>query len=304
MNENMKILIVDDEPVVCKGCERTLVEEGYEVRTSLNGKDGIELLQDEEFDIVITDLKMPGISGMQILVHIKENYPDIQVIIITGYSTIENAIESIKKGAFDYISKPFTPEELVSVVREASMKRIQTIEKIYQIDNSSYKCGFDNIIGNSDNMLRIYDLIQKLAQSDSTVLITGESGTGKELIARAVYNHSLRKDKQFIAVDCNTLTPNILDSGFFGNKKGSFTGAVPDKRGIFEIADKGTLFLDEISNISIETQSKLLRVLEQNEFRQVGSEEIKKVDIRLIAATKRNLRSMILYYSTSASKSS
>ena len=289
----MKILIIDDEPAIAKSCERTLSEDGYEVKSVLNGNDGIKLLESENFDMVITDMKLPGISGIEILEYVKEHYPSIQVIFVTGYSTVENAVMSIKKGAIDYIPKPFTPEELLSVVREASIKKMQTLEKIYREDNTPHKFGFDNIIGSSEPMQRLYTMIQKVAKTDSTVLITGESGTGKELIARAIYNNSLRNDKQFITVDCNTLSSSILESELFGHKKGAFTGAVSDKRGIFEIADKGTLFLDEVSNLPQETQGKLLRILEQHEFRQVGSEKVKKADIRLIAATNRNLKVMV-----------
>lgn len=293
MEEKIRILLIDDEQVVCDSCERFLGEEGYIVRTSLKGEEGIILLGKEKFDIVITDLKMPGLSGIEILEYVKENYPDIQVILITGYSTIANAVESIKKGAFDYIPKPFTPEELLSVVREASIKRMQTLEKIYRCETSSHKYGFDNIIGNSEKMQKVYDLIEKVAQTDSTVLVTGESGTGKELVARALYNHSLRKDKQFIAIDCSTFAQSLLESELFGHVKGSFTGAVSGKRGIFEIADGGTLFLDEVSNISMDTQGKLLRVLEEHEIRPLGAEKVKKIDIRLITATNRDLRLII-----------
>ncbi len=288
----MKILVIDDEQVIAKSCERSLTEEGYDVRIALNGNDAMKMIDSEPFDLIITDMKMPGINGMDILEYTKENYPETLVILITGYSTVEDAVRSIKKGAFDYIPKPFNPDELVSVVREASIKKMQSLEKIYRLDNEPHKFGFDNIIGSSEPMLNLYSMIQKVADTDSTVLITGESGTGKELIARAIYNHSLRKDNQFITVDCNTLSSSILESELFGHKKGSFTGAASDKRGLFEIADKGTLFLDEVSNIPSETQSKLLRILEQHEFRQVGSERLKKVDIRLIAATNRNLKLM------------
>ena len=238
----MKILVIDDEQIIAKSCERSLAEEGYDVRSALNGSDGIKMIESEPFDLIITDIKMPGIGGMDILEFIKKNHPEILVILITGYSTVEDAVRSIKRGAFDYIPKPFNPEELVSVVREASIKKMQTLEKIYRVGNEPHKFGFDNIIGSSEPMQNLYSMIQKVADTDSTVLISGESGTGKELIARAVYNHSLRKDKQFITVDCNTLSSSILESELFGHKKGAFTGAASDKRGLFEIADKGTLF--------------------------------------------------------------
>jgi len=293
MFEKMKILVIDDEPVVCSSCKRALGEEGYEVETVLGGRDAIEILESREFDLVITDLKMPSISGMDILEHVKKKRPDVQVVMITGYSTIDTAVESIKKGAFDYISKPFTPEELLSVVRDASIKRMQTLEKIYRCETTPHKDGLDNIIGTSEKMLRIYDLIEKVAQTDTTVLITGESGTGKELIARAIYNHSLRKDKQFIAVDCSTLAESLLESELFGHTKGSFTGASSCKLGIFKVADEGTLFLDEVSNLPMGTQKKLLRVLEEHKFRPVGDEKLTDVNIRLIAATNRDLKKMI-----------
>ncbi len=293
MSDKIRILVIDDEQVVCSSCERVLIEEGYELETVLNGNKGIKRLKAEEFDIVLTDLKMPGTSGMEVLEYIKENLPDIQVIVMTGYSTIKNAVESIKKGAFDYLPKPFSPEELLSVVQGASIQIMQTHKKIHSRETAPYKYGFDNIVGNSKKMCGLYQKIKKVAKTDTTVLITGESGTGKELISRAIHNHSLRKDKQFIVVDCSTLAESLLESELFGHVKGSFTGAVSAKHGIFEIADKGTLFLDEISNIPMATQSKLLRVLEEHRFRPVGAEKEKEVDIRLIAATNRDLKTMI-----------
>lgn len=293
MSGKIKILIIDDEQVVCDSCERFLSEEGYEVETALNGKEGIGLIEGGDFDIVISDLKMPGVSGMDVLDYVRDNRPDVQVIMITGYSTIANAVESIKKGAADYIPKPFTPDELLSVVRETSIKRMQTRDKIYQYSVKPYQYGLDNIIGASDKMIKIYGLIEKVADTDATVLITGESGTGKELIARAVCNHSGRKDRQFIPVDCSTLAQGLLESELFGHKKGSFTGALRDKRGLFDIADGGTLFLDEVSNIPMDIQSKLLRVIETREYRPVGGEKFKKIDIRLITATNRDLKTMI-----------
>jgi len=293
MSEKMKILLIDDEPVVCSSCERVLEEEGYVVEAVLKGTEGISRMDSKEFDIVITDLKMPEISGMEVLGYVKEKYPDTQVIIMTGYSTVSNAVESIKKGAFDYIPKPFDPDELLSVVRGAAIKRMQALEKIYQHETIPHKYGLDNIIGASEKMLKVYEQIEKVARTDTTVLITGESGTGKELLARAIHNHSLRKDTQFIALDCSTLAQSLLESELFGYTKGSFTGASTGKRGIFDIANEGTLFLDEVSNIPMDTQSKLLRVLEEHSFRPVGAEETVAVNIRLIAATNRDLKTMI-----------
>ena len=197
---------------------------------------------------------------MDILEYVNKNCPDIQVIIITGYSTISNAVESIKKGAFDYLPKPFTPDELLSVVRDASIKRMQSLGKIYRCKITPHKYGLDNIIGISDQMLRVFDLIEKVAPTDSTVLISGESGTGKELVARAIYNHSSRKDMQFIPVDCSALAENLLDSELFGHEKGAFTGAERRKKGRIERAEGGTLFLDEIGDTSEALQQKLLRL--------------------------------------------
>ena len=293
MVDKLKILVIDDEPVVCKSCHRILSEDGYEVKTVYRGKEGIAKLEKEVFDIVITDLKIPDISGMDVLRYIKENLPDVQVIMITGYSTITTAVESIKQGAFDYIPKPFTPDELLKVVREAAIKRTLCLEGIYQCKLPSHKHGLDDIIGNSKKMLEIYEIIEKGASTDTTVLISGESGTGKELVARAIHNHSLRRDKQFIPVDCSTLAQSLLESELFGHVKGAFTGAITDKRGLFEIANEGTIFLDEIANIDMGMQSKLLRVLEEREYKPVGSTKPRKVDIRLIAATNCDLKTTI-----------
>jgi len=293
MTDKLKILVIDDEPIVCKGCYRILSEEGYEATTVCQGKEGIAKLKEEDFDIVITDLKIPDISGMDVLKYAKENFSDVEVIMITGYSTIGTAVERIKQGAFDYIPKPFTPDELLKVVREAAIKRTQCLERIYQCKPAPHKFGLDNIIGNSKKMFEVYEKIEKVASTDTTVLISGESGTGKELVARAVHNHSLRRNKQFIPVDCSTLAQSLLESELFGHMKGSFTGAIGDKRGLFEIANEGTIFLDEIANIDMDVQSKLLRVLEEREYKPVGSTKPQKVDIRLIAATNRDLRIMI-----------
>lgn len=293
MSGHMRILVIDDEPIVCSSCERVLRDEGHEVETVSSGADGLNLLRQAEYDLVITDIKMPLISGMEILEYCRENLPGVPIIMITGFFTINSAVESIKRGAFDYLPKPFTPAELLSVVQGASIKRMQSLEKIYHCKTTPHRYGLDNMVGNSERMRRIYNLIERVAQTDTTVLIAGESGTGKELIARAIHNHSLRNARQFIAVDCSSLAETLLESELFGHVRGAFTGASSGKRGIFEIADSGTLFLDEVSNISTDTQSKLLRVLEEHRFKPVGAEEVKEVNIRLIAATNRDLKAMI-----------
>jgi two-component system NtrC family response regulator len=284
-----KILVVDDEEIILLSCERVLTEEGYEIQTRLSGKEALELLAEELFDLAIVDLKMPGMDGIELLRAIKRDYPHISVIMITGYSTIESAVEAMKAGAVDYLPKPFTPDQVTLVVKKALDARNLMLENLYLRNELQAKYRFENIIGSSKKMQEIYRLIAKVAPTHSTVLITGESGTGKELIARAVHFNSLRKDRPFVPVDCAVLSENLLESELFGHVKGSFTGAIVTKPGLFEVADGGTLFLDEIGNISLTTQSKLLRVIQEREFTPVGGTKLKKVDVRILAATNKDL---------------
>ncbi|MGB7574888.1 MAG: sigma-54 dependent transcriptional regulator [Thermodesulfobacteriota bacterium] len=288
-----KILVVDDEMIVCESCQRILEEEGYEVEIALSGKEAFEKMKAHPFDIVITDLKMPGIGGMEILKTFRKEYPDSIIIMITGFSTVETAVEAMKLGAFDYIPKPFTPDEVSIVVKKAIEKKSLMLENIYLRQELQEKYGFHNIVGKSKKMQEIYRIIAKVAMTDSTVLITGQSGTGKELIARAIHFNSPRREKQFVPVDCAVLSENLLESELFGHVRGSFTGAVTTKPGLFEVADGGTVFLDEVGNISLSIQAKLLRVLQEREFTPVGGTKPKKVDIRLIAATNKDLEKMI-----------
>ena len=288
-----KILVVDDEEIVCLSCQRILTEEGYEVRTYLSGPEGLKLLSEEPFDLAIVDLKMPGMDGMEVLQAIKRDYPQVPVIMITGYATVETAVEAMKSGAFDYLPKPFTPDEVAVVVKKALEARSMMLENLYLRGEIQAKYRFENIIGTSKKMQEIYRLIAKVAPTNSTVLITGESGTGKELVARAIHYNSQRKDRQFVPVDCAVLSENLLESELFGHIKGSFTGAIVTKPGLFEVADGGSLFLDEIGNISLAMQSKLLRVIQEREFTPVGGTKLKKVDIRLIAATNKDLTEKI-----------
>jgi DNA-binding NtrC family response regulator len=288
-----RILVVDDEMIVCESCRRILEEEGYEVEAALSGKEAFEKMKANSFDIVITDLKMPGIDGMEVLRTFRKEYPDSIIIMITGFSTVETAVEAMKLGAFDYIPKPFTPDEVSIVVKKAIEKKSLMAENIYLRQELQEKYGFHNIVGKSKKMQEIYRIIAKVATTDSTVLIYGQSGTGKELIARAIHFNSPRREKQFVTVDCAVLSENLLESELFGHIRGSFTGAVATKPGLFEVADGGTVFLDEVGNISLSIQAKLLRVLQEREFTPVGGTKAKKVDIRLIAATNKELEKMI-----------
>jgi DNA-binding NtrC family response regulator len=263
------------------------------VDTALSGMEAFEKMKQTPFDIVITDLKMPGIDGMEVLRTFRKEYPDVIVIMITGFSTVETAVEAMKLGAFDYIPKPFTPDEVSIVVKKAIEKKSLMLENIYLRQELQEKYGFHNIVGKSKKMQEIYRIIAKVATTDSTVLIYGQSGTGKELIARAIHFNSPRREKQFVPVDCAVLSENLLESELFGHVRGSFTGAVTTKPGLFEVADGGTVFLDEVGNISLAIQAKLLRVLQEREFTPVGGTKAKKVDIRLIAATNKDLEKMI-----------
>jgi DNA-binding NtrC family response regulator len=290
---NPRILVVDDEMIVCESCKRILEEDGYEVETALSGREAFDKMKANPFDIVITDLKMPEIDGMEVLRTFRKEYPDMIVIMITGFSTVETAVEAMKLGAFDYIPKPFTPDEVSVVVKKAIEKRNLLLENIYLRQKLQEKYGFDNIVGKSKKMQEIYRIIAKVAPTESTVLIYGQSGTGKEIIARAIHLNSPRRDKQFVPVDCAVLSENLLESELFGHVRGSFTGAITTKPGLFEVADGGTVFLDEVGNISLGIQAKLLRVLQEREFIPVGGTKAKRVDIRLIAATNKDLEKMI-----------
>ncbi len=291
--QNPRVLVVDDEEIVCESVKRILEEENYEVEIALSGFEAFDKMATNPFDIVITDLKMPGIDGMEVLRRIRREYPNTIVIMITGFSTVETAVEAMKLGAFDYIPKPFTPDEVSVVVKKAVEQKNLLLENIYLRQELQEKYGFHNIVGKSKKMQEIYRIISKVAPTDSTVLIYGQSGTGKELIARAIHFNSPRKDRQFVPVDCAVLSENLLESELFGHIKGSFTGAITTKPGLFEIADGGTVFLDEVGNISLSIQAKLLRVLQEREFTPVGGTKSKKVDIRLIAATNKDLEKMI-----------
>jgi len=290
---NPRILVVDDEPIVCESCKRILGEEGYEVDIALSGQEAFEKMKRDTYDVVLTDLKMPGIDGMEVLRTLRKDYSETMVIMITGFSTVETAVEAMKLGAFDYIPKPFTPDEVSIVVKKAIERKSLLLENIYLRSELQEKYGFHNIVGKSKKMQEVYRTIVKVAPTDRTVMIYGQTGTGKELVARAIHYNSPRKDKPFVPVDCAVLAENLLESELFGHIRGSFTGAVTTKPGLFEVAEGGTVFLDEIGNISLSIQAKLLRVLQEREFTPVGGTTPKKVDIRIIAATNKDLEKMI-----------
>ena len=288
-----RILIVDDEEIVVRSCRRILAAGGHAVDSADNGLDALRMVDENPFDIVVLDIMMPKMDGLQVLQQLKERHPDVDVIMITGLSQIQTAVKAMKLGAFDYLPKPFDPDELEQVVARALERRrlMQQNRSLKSEVSSKYR--FENIIGSSPAMQNVFRLIAKCAPTNSTVLITGESGTGKEMIARAIHYNSLRQDHPFVTVDCNTLSENLLESELFGHVKGSFTGAVASKRGMFEVANGGSLFLDEFGNIPLDTQAKLLRVIQEREFRPVGSTQVQTTNVRLIAATNKDLKAMV-----------
>ena len=289
-----RILVVDDEEIVIRSCLRILSGgDSYQIEVARDGREALHKVEDNPCDIMILDIMMPNMSGLEVLRRVKETHPDVDVIMITGLSQVDTAVQAMKLGAFDYISKPFEPDELQLVVQRALERRLLLRENLNLRSEVSSKYRFDNIIGSSPPMQAVYRLVGQCAPTNSTVLLTGESGTGKELIARANHYNSLRKDKPFIPVDCTSLSENLLESELFGHVKGAFTGAVANKKGMFEVADAGSLFLDEIGNFSISIQAKLLRVLQEREFRAVGDTRTQTANFRLITASNKDLNAMV-----------
>ena len=294
MNAPLQVLIVDDEETMRDSCSQIISGMGEQhIQIAENGDKALEIMRKAFFDIVILDLKMPGTSGIDVLKQIKNDNPETIVVVITGYATVESAVEAMRIGAYDFLPKPFTPEELRIILRRAIEKRRLRRENIYLQQELKKNLDLDTIIGQSRSMREISDLVKKVGPTDSTVLITGESGTGKELIARAIHNHSPRKSSSFVTVDCCTLVENLFESELFGHVKGSFTGATATKHGRLELANNGTVFFDEIGNISVAIQAKLLRAIQQREITKVGSNQSIKIDIRIIAATNSDLRSAV-----------
>jgi len=289
MGSQVNILVVDDEESMRDSCQQALSQDGNRVEAAEDGLTGLAILEKESFDLVILDLKMPGMSGMEVLKKIKEEDPEVVVVVITGYATIESAVEAMKEGAYDYIPKPFTPDSLRMIVERALEKRKLSLENVLLRTELRGRFGEEVIVGRSASMQKVEELVRQVAPTDSTVLISGETGTGKELIARAIHSQSNRRDKPFIVIDCGGLVESLFESELFGHIKGSFTGATETKYGRFEVANGGTVFLDEIGNISINIQAKLLRALQEKEITRVGSSQVIKVDVRIIAATNKDL---------------
>ncbi|MCK4819827.1 sigma-54-dependent Fis family transcriptional regulator, partial [bacterium] len=277
MFDRANILVIDDNEAMRDSCRQALSRDGNRVEVAEDGLKGLEMLKKESFDLVILDLKMPGLSGMDVLKEIKIDDPESTVIVITGYATIESAVEAMKRGACDFIPKPFTPDGLRMIVKRALEKRKLALENFLLRAELKEKVESKIIIGHSESMKSVEDLVLKVSPTDSTVLISGESGTGKEVIARAIHSQSGRKDKPFVVVDCGSLVENLFESELFGHVRGSFTGATETKYGRFELANGGTLFFDEIGNISTNIQTKLLRVIQEREITKVGSSQVIKV---------------------------
>jgi DNA-binding NtrC family response regulator len=287
------IHVIDDEPVIHDVLAQLLTSEGYEVEISSNGEEALEKFAPQSCDVVLLDLLMPGMDGIEVLQRIKKIDPAAAVIIITAYGSVESAIAAMKFGALDYIQKPFKHDELLRTIERAVERRRLQEENLRLKDELRQKFSFSSIIGKGPAMKAVFDLIKAAAPTRSTILLQGESGTGKELVARAIHLNSNRAGGPFVIVNSGSLPPDLLESHLFGHVKGAFTGAVALKKGLFETADRGTIFFDEISSISLETQAKLLRVMQDREFMRLGGTETLKVDVRIIAATNTDIEEMI-----------
>ncbi len=291
--DDKRILIVDDEEDILRGLEKIMRTKGMLPSTARSGIEAVELLKTNDFSLIISDLMMPGMSGLDLLEVVKKDYPHIPFIVLTGHGTVETAIKAMKMGVYDYITKPVNFEELLILIDKAFRYKEVIDENRELRRRLDTKYSFENIIGKNHKMMEVFDLIRDVSPTNATVLITGESGTGKELVANAIHYNSPRKDKPFVKVNCAAIPENLLESELFGHVKGSFTGAIKDKKGRFELAHRGTIFLDEIGDLAPHLQQKLLRVLQEREFEPVGSIETKKVDVRVLAATNQDLRQLL-----------
>lgn len=288
-----RILVVDDEESIREFLDIMLRKEGYEVTLAEDGAKAIDLLKKKTFDMVISDLQMPQVTGLELLKHVRDGFPDLLFMMITAFGTTETAVEAMKMGAYDYITKPFKIDEVRIVIGNALKSKSLEVENRSLKKELGKENSFQNIIGNTEPMHRIFDLVRRVSQAPTNVLITGESGTGKEVVAKAIHYNGPLKDKPFVTINCGAIPENLMESEMFGHKKGSFTGAVNDKSGLFEVADGGTLFLDEVGELPLSIQVKLLRAIQERIIRRVGATDDIKVDVRIIAATNRDLEKMV-----------
>jgi DNA-binding NtrC family response regulator len=293
MPDVTKIMVIDDEPLMRMTIQDALVAEGYKVITAETGGNGLTLLRENQTDMVITDLRLPDMDGIQMLREVKTVSPETPVILITAYGSIDSAVTAMKEGASDYLTKPFSMDELLLIIRRILRIRELEEENLSLRKKVEERYGLEGLVGKSPQMLKIYDLIETVSQTDTTVLVYGESGTGKEMVANAIHLQSPRKKGPFVKVNCAALPETLLETELFGHEKGAFTGALKQRKGRFEMADTGTLFLDEIGDISPAVQVKLLRVLQEREFERVGGNETLSVDVRLICATQKDLKEEI-----------
>ena len=289
----MNILVVDDEEILQDVLGLLLRKEGYRPIAARTGEEALLLFDKEPIDLVLLDVMLPGMSGMDVLRQIRQRDPEQVVVVITAYSSIEGAIEAMRQGAFHYVPKPFKNEEVLLTIRKGLEQRRLTQENRELREQLGRRYGLDNIIGKSQPMQQVFDLIRLSAPSKSNILILGESGTGKELVAKAIHHHSRRSDGPFVTVNSGSMPPDLLESTLFGHVKGAFTGAIAAKKGLFELADGGSIFFDEIGNIPPDTQAKLLRVIQEKEFMRLGGVETIKVDVRIIAATNAHLENLV-----------
>jgi DNA-binding NtrC family response regulator len=288
-----KILVIDDEPLMRVSITDTLKGKGYLVRSTGDGAQGIQMLQQDTYDIVITDLRLPKCDGLEVLREAKRISPELSVILITAYATVESAVEAMKQGAYDYLTKPFLMDELLIMINRLTRERelIWENQRLRQEISRSYS--LEDLVGKSPPMQKLFDMIDILAKSDTTVLIQGETGTGKELVARAIHQRSLRRDHPLIKVNCAALPESLLETELFGHERGAFTGAIRDKKGKFELAEGGSIFFDDIDDLPLALQGKLLRILQEREFERVGGTDTIRVNVRVISATKQDLRAKV-----------
>jgi two-component system response regulator PilR (NtrC family) len=288
-----RILIIDDEEVLQDVLTALLQKEGFETLNARTGEEGLQVLEREEVDLVLLDLMLPGIPGQEVLKRIRAEDPDQVVVVITAFSSIEGAIEAMREGAFHYIPKPFKNEEVLLTIRQGLRQRKLTAENRRLREELQQRFSFDNIIGKSKPMRKVFELIQLAAPAKSNILVLGESGTGKELVAKSIHLNSRRAKGPFVTVNSGSMPPDLLESNLFGHVKGAFTGAVTSKKGLFEVANSGSIFFDEIGNIPLDTQAKLLRVIQEREFMRLGGVDVMKADVRLIAATNADLEQSV-----------